>query len=594
MPPRKLPTDASPEPPFAAKPRESIREDIFGEPLGFGEIRVDYEPLVVIDYDDVKNGLLEEDDPVVYFQDDGDEAAALEEARARRRAVQADLEDAVYVEDDAAEDAPAPGAGDAAPAPPLFPEEAADRVRRRAWAEYAQSLAGEEGSGVRRRRRTPPPSPVRSWAELAGSLGLLALVNFLFFPDDVGFRRFEFNPYLLPALLFGVRYGPAHGLFAGLVGAAWAVHGAGGFHLEDGSLILPGFLTVAGAFAGLLSRRQGRRLYLYRARSWDLEAEVRGMVRTLAAKDAVIRDLQSRIEEYGVSLENLYRMGRGMTSENPDELYATVLRILARDLRAERASVYDVTDAGLAFRSGHDERLLSDAFPPALGAEGTLAGLALRLGRAVSAFDPEAAERQSGAVLAGLVREGGRVRAVVLVERMPLLEFSPAAVSRFAALLDWASETRTRAARREDRRTPGWFDERIGAYTTPYLLDAVAKETGRSQRYGTPFSVLLVQILGYDGLPPTRRATVRQSVCRVLSAHTRETDAVCATPREDAFAVLLPMHLGGDAVALADRVNTVLEQLWPRGLVRLAFSFADLSGPPAGVEEVLQKGGVRP
>jgi len=562
LPPRKLPPDA-PAP-----------ENLFDEPLSFGETPVDYEPFVVLDSDDMSNELIEEDDPIVYVEDG---AAALEEIRAARRAVKAELEDGVYVEDDVAEETPYSEETEPLPARPLFPEETAERVRGKAWAEYAQLLAEREDAGGKRPRRTPPPSTVRSWVELVATLGLLTLLNVLFVPNDLGFRRFLFNPYLIPALLFGVRYGTAHGLFAGFAGAAWIVYSMGRFDLEDGSLILPGFLVVAGAFAGLLSRRQGRRLFLYRARTWELNGEVRSMVRTLAAKDAVIGDLHSRIEEHGVSLEHLYRMSRGMASERCEELYPTVLRILARDLRAERAAVYETTDAGLTLRSAHDDHLLADPFPPTLPAEGGLAGVALRLGRAVSAFDPEAKGLPPGATLAGPIREGGRIRAVVIVEKMPLMEFSPASASRFGAVLDWASESRARAARRADRGTPGWFDERIGAYTSAYLMDAVSREGSRARRYGTPFSVLLVQILAYENIPAARRPAVRQSVCRVLCAHTRDTDSVCATPRDDAFAVLMPMNGGADVVGLADRVNTVLEQLWPRGLVRLAFSFADLN-----------------
>lgn len=529
-----------------------------GEPLAFSEPLVDYEPLVVPDLDP------EPEDGAVYVLDE----------EGRPEFVRGDVEEeVVYLEEEAGEpEAPA------APARVRFPESAAEAVRRRAWREYAATLEERERAAAPRRAARAPGPGLRSWAELAAALLLGAGAGLVFFPEDPGFRRFEFNPFLLPIILFALRFGAAHGTVAGLAAAAWVAATGERIDVEDGSLVLPGFLAATGVFAGFLSREQGRRLARSRARARALEGERRRAVRALAAQDAVIRELRSRVEEYGVAPAALYRLCRAMYGEREEDVYAAVLEILARDVGATRAAVYEVGEGGaLGLRASRDVRPAAAPFAPSLPAGRGLPGLALREGRVACRFEAglRAAEAEGAAILCGPIREGGRARAVAVVEDLPLFEFGPATVARMEALLEWASEALTRAARRREREEPALYDAELGAYTPAYLADALAREEGRAARYGTSFSVLLVRLLGVDRMAPARRKAARQAVCRALAAHTREADAVCATAAEDTFAVILPMHDGLDVISLADRVNTAVARTWPRSELRLSFAFAD-------------------
>ncbi|HXG61438.1 MAG TPA: hypothetical protein VNO22_08695 [Planctomycetota bacterium] len=527
-----------------------------GEPLVFAEPPVDYEPLVIPDLDP------EPEDEVVYVLDE----------EGRPKFVRGDPEEeVVYLEEEVGAEEEEPEA----PARVRFPEAAAEAVRRRAWQEYAAALEARERAAAALRGARPCRPGLRSWVELAGALGLAAGAGLLFFPHDPGFRGFEFNPFLLPILFFALRFGAAHGAVAGLASAAWVALIGGRFGVEDGSLILPGFLAAAGVFAGFLSREQGRRLARFQARARALERERRRAVRALAAQDAVLRELRSRIEEYGVAPETLYRLCRAMSGERPEDLYGAVLEILARDVGATRAAVYEVAAGGtLELRASRDARPASAPFPPSLPAGEGLPGRALREGRVACRFEPGAAS-PGPALLCGPIREGSRVRALAVVEELPLFEFAPATVTRLEALLEWASEALTRAARRREREEPALFDMELGAYTPEYLADALAREEGRAARYGTPFSVLLVRLLGAERMTPARRRAARQAVCRALAAHTREADSVCATAAEDTVAVILPMHEGLDVISLADRVNTAVARTWSRSELRLSFVFAD-------------------
>jgi hypothetical protein len=332
-----------------------------------------------------------------------------------------------------------------------FPGQLSDGIRRRAWSEYEHRLRNKERARAvaTRRRAKPLHAHAGPWFELAAVLGLVLAVNAIFFPDDPGFRRLEFNPYFAPVILMAVRFGVIIGLVGGILAAACVALPGAAMDLEDGSLVLPGLLVAVGTAVGAVSGRQGSLLSHCRSRNRQLRDECALAMQTVDAKDVVIGELQKRIEEHTVSIESLYRLSRSMGSTNRDEMYRAMLQILARDLKVERAAVYEIGEEMLTLRASHDARVAAPEFPPELPLQGGLTGLTISVRRVVSIFDEEAASAErtgsDTGVLCGPIFDDGWMRAVVLVQEMPLFEFSPVAVSRFSALLEWGQETCLRA-----------------------------------------------------------------------------------------------------------------------------------------------------
>lgn len=519
------------------------------------------EPILILDPEDAELFF----DAPLYLEDEG-EASAAGSARPGRR---------IRVE----------------PVASAFPGELAVRLRHRAWEEYAARVAAAPGSApaaapVRRRRSRP--SNLRRLAETLLLLGGLAAANVCLSPDDPGFRRLEFNPFFVPVVLIAIRYGTLWGLAAGLLAAAWVAGAAGALNLEDGSLALPGLFVVVGTMGGILSQGQGGRLAFYRARAERLARERARLSRALQAKTAVIAELQAKIEEHAIPLETLYAMSRGMGSDEPAEMYRALLRLVARDLKAERCAVYELEGGRLSLRASFDPRPAAAPFPPVLPTDRGLPGLALRLGRVVSALDKEAEETGAPGFLCGPVREGTETRAVVWVEEIPLFDFTPAVVARFAGLLTWAAESRARALAAADGGAEETGEE-TGLRGPDFLSEALARETSRARRHGTPVRLLLARLRGVDALAPERRAEARRAVARALYAFTREADTVCRTSREDTFAVILPMFESVDPSTVGGRITAALERAWAGGRLELTFGFAEIDAVPFAAEDACSR-----
>jgi hypothetical protein len=460
-----------------------------------------------------------------------------------------------------------------------LPREVSRQIRRRAWEEYARRVAA--GSGERRRRkkiRLGGPGPA-AWAELAAWMIVLIATNLFAFPQDPGFRRLEFNPFLLPVILLAIRFGTLIGGAAGLAGAGWMILSARHASLEDGSLVLPGLTVLVGMLTGILSQHQGERLAHFRTYAGTLEARQARSRRLLAVKDSVIHELQSRIEEQTVSVEAMYQWSRHMSSSEATDMFQALLQLLHADLSVTRAAVYRRRDAEFVLAASLDRGSVPAPFAERLDPRDGLVALAVENRRPISAFDPEAEALRGPArpdvLLCGPVCEEDLVEALVVVHEMPLLELTPASCARFDALLNWASEARSRLAHFREQSDPDFFDRRIGAYRFSYFTEALRRENLRARRHGLPLKVLRARILTFAEIPPGSAPAARECVSRALFAYLREDDTIGLAEKEDTFLAILPMCEAATAAAIGFRMIRALEGVTSLLPLKLAFDFVD-------------------
>jgi hypothetical protein len=453
------------------------------------------------------------------------------------------------------------------------------KMRRRAWEEYARDVAGGGADRRPRKKIRLGRAGVRGWLELTLLLGLMIGLNAFVFPNDPGFRRLEFNPFLLPVVLLALRFGTLIGGAAGLVSALWLLVASRHVNLEDGSAVLPGLLVILGVLTGVLAQHQGERLEHVRDYAGRLEERLARARRLLGIRQSVIGELQSRIEEQAVSVESMYRMSRRMSSTEPTDMFQAILQILHADLRVARAAIYRSIDGSFYLAASLDRRLAPAPFPEYLDADRGLPGLARRLNRRISIFDSDAEtlppSERSPVLACGPIREGEHLHALLVVEDLPLLEFTPSALARLDALLGWASEVRTRLARLSEQTEGDYFDRGVGAYRFPYLAETLRREFQRARRHGLPLRVMRVRIQSFSELPESSVAAARECVSRALFAYLREGDTIGADRRPDSFLAVLPMCEAATATALGFRMLRALEKISGLLPIRLSFEFVD-------------------
>jgi hypothetical protein len=158
---------------------------------------------------------------------------------------------------------------------------------------------------------------------------------------------------------------------------------------------------------------------------------------------------------------------------------------------------------------------------------------------------------------------------------MPLLELTPASCARFDALLNWASEARSRLAHFRAQSDPDFFDRRVGAYRFSFFSEALRRENLRARRHGLPLKVLRARILSFDEIPPGSLPAARECVSRAMFAYLREDDTIGLAEREDTFLAILPMCESATATAIGFRMIRALEGVAGLLPMKLAFDFVD-------------------
>ncbi len=172
---------------------------------------------------------------------------------------------------------------------------------------------------------------------------------------------------------------------------------------------------------------------------------------------------------------------------------------------------------------------------------------------------------------------GGGTRVPVRVGVAPLARSGEAVAGSVAVLLDLSDHLALEESLREANRMlaqQAFVDPLTTLFNRAYLHDALEREVARARRYGTPLSVLMIDLDGFKRVNDVwghgAGDEVLRAVARELRAAVRDAD-VLTRYGGDEFCVLLP-NTDADAARLAaDRIRDRVRGMavGPDGATRL-------------------------
>ncbi|HEY9724775.1 MAG TPA: GAF domain-containing protein, partial [Oscillatoriaceae cyanobacterium] len=253
------------------------------------------------------------------------------------------------------------------------------------------------------------------------------------------------------------------------------------------------------------------------------------------------------------TIASLYESARELESLVPQQIPPAMLRLLARFLEIEAASVYllEGDRLVLAAAQGEAERALS------LGADHPLYTVAVR-------HEPLAVTREEDHARAGvylaapLVHADGRPRGVVAIERLPFRQLTPATRQMLALLADWASRSLANSetyqeAQEQQRDHPVTRIRRVA-----YMNDRLAQEWSAARRYELPLSVVLVRHPGLDTAEGAAWEQGAVAVANVLKSRLRNVDVLGHHRSRGSFLLVLPVTPIEGARILTSRLAEAL------------------------------------
>lgn len=427
---------------------------------------------------------------------------------------------------------------------------------------------------------------------------LLALVQRLAFPDHPGFIDVNPSPFWLGLLVFGLRYGLAPGLVAGVISSGLLAlgywQGGQSYRLEDTEFLVRAMLfIVVGAAVGGVASGFRHHLATLRANIADQLDRVRGLQGQILAQQKALRAVEQQVVSQMSSVVTLYHGSRELGTTDREIIFNGILEFFSRALQADRASLYIPSEGGWTLR-GQKGWPAADTYPTSVGVGQGLVGKSGAERRVTSLrdwFEPKPdgtipSEVRADAIMAAPLRApSGEVLAVYAVQSMPFLSFNSASVNLLSLLAEWGDEALAKCLHFENLRSKSIMDEDLPVYGTKYFEARSRQEFSRSKRHALPLSIALVSPRGHADLPVDGQVSYFHALAKLLNECVRDSDVVTKSPFPEApFAMLLMTTTREQVAPLKQRVLEAHSRL---GLpVTLAFGVGSFRHEMTSLEEV--------
>ncbi|MDB5097165.1 MAG: diguanylate cyclase [Cyanobacteria bacterium RYN_339] len=357
---------------------------------------------------------------------------------------------------------------------------------------------------------------------------------------------------------FGYMVGGGIGLLAGTISLMETPTGPGGalYLLADRGAIAVAFGYIAlGALVGLVGdvpREQARRAKDELAATNVGHAALEERYELLmSAKEALDRRIVGQVQ----TVVSLYEAARELEALDPRKVLGGLLRLMARFLEVESASVYALDGDQLVLAESLGARPERKA---RLDLATTALGAVARTGRPMPL--PAAESDPAGAVLlaAPITRTDGEVRGVLVVEKMPFRQLTPATRQMVDLLADWGSRalanSETYASARDRQR-----DHPVtGIHQTVYMDDRLPSEWSLARRYKLPLTIIMVRRADLEHADETAWEKGALEVSAVLKQRVRTIDVLGHYRSRDAFLLMLPVTPLEGASILAERLAAAI------------------------------------
>ncbi len=388
---------------------------------------------------------------------------------------------------------------------------------------------------------TKNPSPLQTLRDIVLIAGILSGLNAAISPTDRGWLLQNPTPWLLLPVLIGLRYGLSSGCVAGALAAigialanvGWTVGHDVLVEFADAHPITLVSLVLSGFICG-----EAHDIYDRKVRDWSekgiwLESE-NGRLRAETALARQARhQIQERLAMWNAPLACLDDELRRLIKVSETEVHDRLLRTLYSTCHVTSSAIYrQHGDQLLLLASLHASPRFQTAIPLA---DLPMAVLAIDKGELVT-MEVAEAETSEPPCLAVLPWESNELQGVLIIEDMPLADFTWSVFERVELIVRWTFALRElRSATALDSHSTGLLPERD-------FLTLLSRSLETSRDYLLPSSSLTLR------LTDTKSAAF-QRLRSVAAAAAPDVCAMTAIPGDLGLVVLLPF--AGDTVAEA-------------------------------------------
>jgi hypothetical protein len=410
-----------------------------------------------------------------------------------------------------------------------------------------------------------PGFKFRAVLETLVFLTLCLLINYLFFPGDMGFLGTFLHPFWIIIILIPIRYGLVEGLISALF--------AGGCYylfavllVSDYSLTYPLLFILTAGILGqnrdVLDRRYRRAETRLKAMSDKLEAYKK---RETAYRDTLDHFERSIATQFSDTMD-MFRELSTAKDMSPEEMKYYLLEMVKKLLEADKCTYFEIMDNSCyKIYDGKQKERLHEMYPIE---EDIILLEAYRSGQ--FAYLHHATEQDMEeygsykCLLAGcLLNREGEIMGLVGIESLPFASFNAQSFKLFSSLLEFWSGAINDKIVLERTREKNIIDEEFQIYKYNYFIPRIAQEFERAREFAIPLSLTLLCLEDLASIPGEKRSEIMAFLITIIKKFTTELDMVCHYRDPGMIAIIQPFHLYTDA---DKRIKAIVAEAGSYGL----------------------------
>jgi diguanylate cyclase (GGDEF)-like protein len=277
-------------------------------------------------------------------------------------------------------------------------------------------------------------------------------------------------------------------------------------------------------------------------------------------------ELKSQLETRVAELQILYDLARTIASSlDLNEVLERVTSVVPSRLEVSKFSIMLLTAEGrLEVLKAHPANVGSEGMTFAIG-EG-VCGAAAELRRPWYVPDLEQdplfkvrnGQKEKGSLLSVPMVRGGELIGVLNFERPEKSNFGPDEMEFFAAVADQVGIAVQNARLHEQTVALSITDPLTGVPNRRHLFQQLEAELARSKRFGTPLTMVMIDIDHFkhlnDAAGHSAGDDVLRQVCQIMRKSLRKVDTLARYGGEE-FVVLLPQISRDEALEVAEKLR---------------------------------------
>jgi|GEM_PF-6324831 len=375
----------------------------------------------------------------------------------------------------------------------------------------------------------------------------ITLVNFNFFPSDIGFTQFIFHPFWLVIIFFT----PRQKIFSGIATSALTAvfYLALTYYSSSGNIDARHFshavlFIIIGYFLSLVRENYDRNILELTQKNIALEKqidEIREINLGISTDD---RKNALRIFEASNTIKTVYNAASGLGSFDEGELMGSLCDLIKKFTNSGSFAIYKIIEGENLIIAGEycceNIEVICNIIDDPLVSESYATG---KIYTVLDLIDKNTKRTVKSPVKISCpikFKDTNKIYGFIVIYELEFSKMNLELINILELVVDWTQSALVKSRQMSEAKSRAIEDDLTMAYKYDYFKKRASEEYKRAKRYNFDLASLMVKIINYENIAGTRRPEILRLLSIFLKTIVRDVDMVSRFKDENLLICLLP------------------------------------------------------